>query len=167
MAISFWVWLAVIVVTFVIEVVTLELVSIWFSIGAIIPFILSIFPSVPVWIEIVVFVVVSLLCVLFLRKYAQKWLMKSSDGKTNINLYEGKVVRMLEDANFEKNGSIKVNDVTWTAVSQDGSLIKAGELVEIVNVDGNKFIVKKANENKERDSEKVGQEKIDIKEEVK
>lgn len=143
MAISFWIWLAIIVATFVVEVITLELVSIWFSFGAIIPFILSAIPGVPVEIEIIIFVVVSLLSILFLRKYAQKWLKTGSNSKTNVKLYEGKVVRMLEDANFEKNGSIKVNDVVWTAVSEDGSQINAGELVKIIKVDGNKFMVRK------------------------
>ena len=37
----FWVWLAVIVVSVIIELITFELVSIWFSAGAVIPFILA------------------------------------------------------------------------------------------------------------------------------
>ncbi len=142
----FWVWLAVIVVALVIEIATLELVSIWFSIGAVIPFILAAIDGVPIEIQIVVFVAVSALLIIFLRKIAQKWLLRNSNTKTNIDVQIGKVYRMLEDADFEKNGSIKINDIVWTAVSENGEHIEKGQLVEIVKVDGNKMIVKKTNE---------------------
>lgn len=150
MDMMFWIWLGVIVVTVIVEIVTLELVSIWFSFGAIIPFILSAFKgAVPMEIQIVIFVVVSALLILLLRKYAQKLLFKNTDEKTNIDSFKGKKIRLLEDASFEKSGSIKINDVVWTATSQDGSLLKAGELVEIVSIDGNKCIVKKAEKDPE------------------
>lgn len=140
----FWIWLGLIVVAVIVEIATLDLVSVWFAIGAIIPFILSAIGGIPIEIQVVVFVVVSALMIIFLRKYAQKWLFKNMNTKTNIDVQIGKVYRLLEDADFEKNGSVKINDVVWTAVSDDGKLIKKGQLVEIVRVDGNKMIVKHA-----------------------
>ena len=37
----FWVWLAVIAIALIIEIITLDLVSVWFACGAVVPFILS------------------------------------------------------------------------------------------------------------------------------
>ena len=52
---TFWIWLAIIVVALIIEIVTLDLVSIWFSFGAVVPFILSAIGGIPIEIQIVVF----------------------------------------------------------------------------------------------------------------
>lgn len=163
----FWVWLTVIIVAIIIEVVTLELVSIWFSFGAIIPLILSAFKGIAIEIQVIVFIVVSGLLIVLLRKYAQKLLLKNSNSKTNLDTLKGKVYRLIKDTDFENSGEIKVNDIIWTAVSEDGSLIKAGQLVKIVEIEGNKLIVCKENqslnENNTNQNEKSGKDdQLDI-----
>ena len=140
----FWIWLAVIAISLIIEIVTLDLVSVWFAFGALIPFILSAIGGIAIEIQIAIFVVVTALLITFMRKYAQKLLLKNMNAKTNVDAFVGKTYRLLEDTDFEHNGSVKVNDVVWTAVSEDGSLLKKGSLVEIVKVDGNKHKVKKS-----------------------
>ncbi len=153
----FWVWLAVIVVGIIVELVTFELVSIWFSAGAVIPFILAGIGGIRVEIQIAVFVVVAAVLIIFVRKYAQKWLFRNMKDKTNIDSLVGKECRLLEDTDFEKNGTVKINDITWTAVSVDGNLIKKGSFVEIVNVNGNKLLVRKIEEKRQisEDSEEI------------
>ena len=150
----FWVWLAIIAVTVIIEIVTLDLVSICFAFGAVIPFILSAIGGIAIEIQIAVFVAVSALLIIFLRKNAQKLLFKNMNQKTNVDAFEGKKVRLLEDTDFEHNGSVKINDVTWTAISESGELIKAGQLVEIKKVDGNKLIVIPVSQDTEKSSGK-------------
>ena len=142
----FWVWLAVIAISIIIEIITLDLVSVWFAFGAVVPFILSAIEGVGIEWQIAIFVVVSALLIIFVRKYAQKLLFKNMNTKTNVEALEGKKVRLLEDTDFEKNGSVKINDVVWTAISDDGKLIKQGSLVEIVKVDGNKLHVRETQE---------------------
>lgn len=150
----FWIWLAIMAVTVIIEIVTLDLVSIWFAFGAVIPFILSAIGGIAIEIQIAVFVAVSALLIIFLRKNAQKLLFKNMNQKTNVDAFEGKKVRLLEDTDFEHNGSVKINDVTWTAISESGELIKAGQLVEIKKVDGNKLIVIPVSQDTEKSSGK-------------
>lgn len=142
----FWVWLAVIAISIIIEIITLDLVSVWFAFGAVVPFILSAIEGVGIEWQIAIFVVVSALLIIFVRKYAQKLLFKNMNTKTNVEALEGRKVRLLEDTDFEKNGSVKINDVVWTAISDDGKLIKKGSLVEIVKVDGNKLHVRETQE---------------------
>ena len=73
----------------------------------------------------------------------EKILQENMNTKTNVQAQEGKRYRLLEDTDFEKNGSIKINDVVWTAVSENGEAISKGELVEIVRIEGNKMVVKR------------------------
>ena len=142
----FWVWLAVIAISIIIEIITLDLVSVWFAFGAVVPFILSAIEGVGIEWQIAIFVVVSALLIIFVRKYAQKLLFKNMNAKTNVDALEGRKVRLLEDTDFEKNGSVKINDIVWTAISDDGKFIKQGSLVEIVKVDGNKLHVRETQE---------------------
>lgn len=142
----FWVWIGIIVVSVVVEAVTLDLISVWFAFGAIVPLILSAIGGVSWVVQLVVFIVTSALLIIFLRKIAIKFLFKNSEGKTNLDLYIGKRTRMLEKTDFEHVGSVKVNDIVWSAVEESGQTIEKDEIVEIVKVSGNKLIVKKIKE---------------------
>lgn len=143
MEVMFWVWLGVFVLSLVIEFVTFDLITIWFSAGAIIPFILSAIGGVPLELQIILFVAISALLIVFVRKYAQKWLFKNMNTKTNLDAQTGKYFKLIESIDFEKHGSIKINDIVWTAISEKDEKIDAGEIVEVVRVEGNKMVVKK------------------------
>ena len=80
----FWVWLAVIAIFIIIEIITLDLVSVWFAFGAVVPFILSAIEGVGIEWQIAIFVVVSALLIIIVRKYAQKLLFKNMNTKTNV-----------------------------------------------------------------------------------
>ena len=169
MNVEFWVWLGVIVASVIIEMMTLDLVSIWFAFGAIIPFILSIFDGMPIWLEVVLFVLTSIVLIAFLRKVAQRWLYRNGGAKTNVDALTGKTAKLLEPITRDDNGSVKFNGVVWTAVSDNGQEIEAGKYVEVLKVDGNKLIVKlskskpsveetqKANKKGELDAEEKGE----------
>ena len=148
MDIMFWVWLGVIVVTFIVECSTMELMSIWFTIGAIIPFILAGTNAVGWEIQLVIFVVVSAILIATLRRVAKKWLLRNT-SKDKLNTYIGNHVKMLDDLDGEDVGHVKINGVVWTAISENGEKIKEGQLCESVKISGNKVSVKKI-KNKEK-----------------
>ncbi len=141
MSFMFWVWLGVIIVTALIEFFTMELVSIWFTVGAVLPFILSAF-SVPWEVQVTIFIIVSIVCIFALRGVTKKFLLKNSNGKTNMELIIGRQYRMLERTDFETMGSLKIGDVVWSAVGERQQAIEKDEIVEVVRVEGNKLIVK-------------------------
>ena len=85
---------------------------------------------------------VSLVLLLSLRKIALKILLKNTDTKTNANEVIGKKFKLLTDIS-EDAGTIKINDVIWNVVSDNGKPIKKGTVVEIIEIKGNKYIVKK------------------------
>ena len=97
----FWAWLIVIIITAVMEFVTMEVVSIWFTLGAIVPFILSAVDVVGWEWQLLIFIVVSAVLVLSLRNVTKKWLLKNSNEKTNLDVIIGKQYRMLTKTDFE------------------------------------------------------------------
>lgn len=140
----FWVWLAVIIVTAVIEFATMDIASIWFTIGAIVPFILAGTKVVSWHWQLVIFIVTSAVLIVALRPATKKWLLKYDNSKTNVESLIGKKFRLLDKTDFETTGSVKVNGVVWSAISIDNQPIEKNEIVEVVKIDGNKLIVKKA-----------------------
>ena len=138
----FWVWLGIIVVSAIVEACTMDLVSIWFAIGALLPLILSATTSLAWPYQILIFIVISAVLILSLRKITKKWLFKNSNYQTNKNALIGKQVRLLEKTDFDHAGTVKIGDVTWVAVGHEKQTILKGKLVEIVDLEGNKLKVK-------------------------
>ncbi len=143
----FWIWLVVIVLTAVVEFATMEIVSIWFTFGAIIPFILSGTRAVSWWVQIVIFVLVSSLLIISLRSLTKKFLLRNTNEKTNTDAYVGQKFKMLERTDFETVGRVKINDVVWSAVAENRETIEKEEIVEVVKISGNKLVVKRADLN--------------------
>lgn len=167
----FWVWLGVIVATIVIEFATMEIISIWFTVGAVIPFILAATNSVAWWVQILVFIGVSALLIISLRNVTKKFLLKNSEGKTNLESVIGQEFRMIEKTDFETIGAIKINDVVWSAVEENHKAIDKGEIVQVVRVQGNKMIVKKVSSSDKKSTQELSSQEnldnIDKKEEEK
>lgn len=139
----FWVWLGVLIVATIVELATMEVVSIWFTFAAIIPFILAATRAVSWEWQVVIFIILSVVMIAGLRTVTRKFLLKNSNARTNTDMYIGKKYRMISRTDFETVGSLKINDVVWSAVTENQQVIEAGEIVEIVKVVGNKLIVKK------------------------
>lgn len=143
----FWVWLAVIIITAAIEFATMDIASIWFTLGAIIPFILAGTKAVSwVW-QLVIFIIISAILIVALRPVTKKWLTRGDNIKTNTEALVGKQFKLLETTDFENVGTVSVNGVIWNAIAENNQTIQKNEIVEVVKIDGNKLIVKKV-ENK-------------------
>jgi|AntRauTorcE11897_2_1112592.scaffolds.fasta_scaffold00063_16 membrane protein implicated in regulation of membrane protease activity len=138
-----WVWAVVIAVSLILEFISMEVTSIWFSIGGLTSLILAATESTSFEVQVIVFIVTSAVLLLTLRRWTKNKLLKS-DGTTNIDLVKTKKFKLLTPITKTSNGTLKYNGVVWTAVSADGKRIKAKEWVVVTKVQGNKLIVKKA-----------------------
>ena len=136
-----WVWAAIFLVTILIEVFSMELDCVWFSIGSLIAFILALC-HVSITAQIIVFLVVSIALLLSVGIICKK-LLKNTKSKTNLDMVIGTTHTLIKGIEPEVAGEVKVNDVVWRAVSKDGESIAKNEKVKIVSVEGNKFIVEK------------------------
>lgn len=136
-----WVWASIFIITLVVEIFTFELASVWFSVGSLIAFILAIC-NVSVTIQVVVFLVTSVLLLACLRTICMKFL-KNSKEKTNLESVIGTVHSLKSEISEENPGEIVLNGISWRVVEKNNKPVKVGEKVKIVEVKGNKFIVTK------------------------
>ena len=136
-----YIWLGVVVVTLIVEFLTMDLVSIWIALGAFVAMILAGL-KVGYEIQLVVAVVISIVCIFALRKVALKWLNKSKE-KTNLDLIVGKKVKLLSKIKDDELGTAKINGIVYSVASEKGEEIEEGQYVIIKKIEGNKLIVAK------------------------
>ena len=141
MSFYFWLWAGIAIASVVLEIATVSaLVSIWFAFGALVAMIIAIFNNT-FWIQMVVFLVVSLVLALALRPLTTK-LLRGTSIPTNADRLIGQRTTLKEAIGTEV-GTLKAGGLIWNALSNDGKPIEAGAEVEILAMDGNKLIVKK------------------------
>ncbi len=136
-----YVWLGITVVALVLEFITADMVTIWFAGGGLVALILSLFDGVSVFIQIPVFIAVSVACLLCFRKMVIK---KLNVKTTNLNADSviGKEYILLTAIGFNQPGSIRVNDVVWSAIAENEmDEIAEKSKVRIIGLRGNKYIV--------------------------
>lgn len=137
-------WLILMAIMVVIEIITVGLTSIWFACGALIAFFASLFGA-PLAVQIVLFVIVSVLTLALFRPKAVEHFNKTRT-KTNVDSMAGKRVKVVEEINnLEGTGKVLFNDVEWTARSESGQIIEQDSTVAVKHVDGVKLIVEKEN----------------------
>lgn len=134
-------WLIAVGVLIVLEMLTLGLTTIWFAGGALVAFVAGILGA-PLWIQIICFLVVSIVLLVFTRPIAEKYLNKSR-AKTNVDSLAGQQGRVIEEINrFKQTGKVMLNGMEWSAVSEEGDLvINMEEKVEVVRVEGAHLVV--------------------------
>ena len=142
MGIMFWVWIIVLVLTVIFEILTTDLTSMWFSLGAFVALLLNLFVQDDLWwLQIIVFAVVATISIIFFRPLLKKK-MFDQKAKTNIDALINKTVVVVEPIALNSPGTIKTEGIEWTAISE-GDSFEPGDLVEIVSVSGNTFTVRK------------------------
>jgi membrane protein implicated in regulation of membrane protease activity len=137
------IWLGVFVLSLVIEAIGTDLVSVWFAAGSLVALIVSFIPGVQWWIQLIVFLAVSVASLLCLRPLVHRY-MRRDIINSNIDEIKGKKGLLVEKIDRLHQGVCKINDVSWTAIAQDDKeKIPEGSTVEVLAVSGNKLIVKK------------------------
>ena len=143
-----WIWLAVIAICLVVELIDAgTLVSVWFSVGAVVPFIMSFWRTNAPWyicLQVLVFGIITAICLVFLRKIALKYFYKGKQENTNLDVYKNKKLKVLKVNEDLTKAVVKINSIEYTAVAEDEeTTFKAGEEVEVIRFEGNKVVVKK------------------------
>ena len=135
-------WLVLLIVAIVVEVFTMGLTTIWFAGGALVA-ILATLLHAPIWLQIIVFVAVSLLLLFFTRPVAVKYFNKDR-VKTNVESMVGRqAVVTGEIDNIQGIGQVTIGGQEWSARSADDTMrIPLGSVVDVVSVSGVKLIVK-------------------------
>lgn len=137
------IWLIIAVSCGIIEAGTIALVSVWFVIGAVVSFFMALIFPESILLQIFVFILFSILSLVFIRPVAKKYVDKYTKGG-NINSKVNKTGVVIQEIKKGEKGRVKIGDVEWLAISNED--ISRGTKVRITNVDGNTLCVEKVEE---------------------
>ncbi|MBQ0005772.1 MAG: NfeD family protein [Clostridiales bacterium] len=135
-------WLVILVVLVIVELMTMGLTTIWFAGGALAGLILALVGA-PLWLQIVVALVVSVILLFFTRPIAVKYFNKDR-VRTNAESLIGRAAVVIgEIDNLHNIGQVNVGGQEWSARSYaEDVIIEPGTVVEILSISGVKLIVK-------------------------
>ena len=146
---SWLIWLGVMLVSLGVEFFTVELIAVWFACSALVMVVITaIFPEMFfVW-QFCIFLVLATALLLCTRKLVKKLMARKKDQETNLELIVNHTARVVEDIDNDlEAGAAKINGIIYSARSENGKKIAVGELVTVIQIQGNKLIV---SENKEK-----------------
>lgn len=135
-----YLWIALAVIMIIAEITTVQLVSVWFVLGALCAAAATIFTD-SIILQLVVFVTVSVAALLITRPLVKKLKAKIRPLPTNANRLVGEIGVMLGDVRaFTEVGQAKVKGEVWS-VKTDNPPLKEGDTVRVLAIDGAKLIV--------------------------
>ena len=136
-----YLWLGAVILFGIIEALTVGIVSIWFSIGALAALIAAALHAAP-WLQITVFLVISAAALIITRPLIKKKiLLRTTPTNTDMLIGEKGTVDEAID-NLAGTGSVKIAGTVWSAKSENGDGIPSGSTVTAVRIEGVKLIVK-------------------------
>ena len=125
-------WLVLFILLIIVELGTLQLVSLWFACGSLAGLvILQLGGSIEA--QLIGFLLVSFVLLI---------LVKGHQVKTNVDSLIGKTAKVIKQINGpDGRGVAVVNGLEWTAVAYDDSVFEEGTYVTIREISGVKMIV--------------------------
>lgn len=143
------IWIEIIVAAVIFEGLISKRVFMWFVPAAIVANILW-FCKVGTYWQIIVFLLVSALGILWAKLFLPKIMRTMPDRRTNIDAIIGEKCIVTERIdNFAGCGQAKVRGQIWSARGvQPDDVFEAGEMLTVVAIEGVKLICKKINKPK-------------------
>ena len=139
------IWVGVMVIFGVLEAVTVGLTSIWFVVGGIGGLVVSMLNG-PIWLQLVVFFVMSIGCMVAARPLVIKYINQTTTA-TNADRVLGGTARVTEAIdNAVPVGAVYVDGKTWSARSESGEPIAVGAMVRVTRMEGVRLFVEELKE---------------------
>lgn len=144
MSIQFW--LTIFIILLIVEIATMALTTVWFSVGAVFALFASLLGASLV-VQIVIFLVVSFLVLFLYRPLALKYVNQRLT-KTNVDDLVGKEGRITEKVdNLSQTGRMVINGMDWAARTEsDAITIEPDTVVKVLKVVGVRLIVEPINQ---------------------
>lgn len=135
------IWIIICLAAISIELLTpTALLTIWFAGGSVIALILEILNfSVPI--QIISFLVVSLVMMLVVRPVATRYL-RGNVVPTNADRVIGSIAKVTKPIGDDTWGEVYVNSTYWSAVEVNNHSVEKGRQVKVLAIEGAKLIVK-------------------------
>jgi len=133
----FWLWLGIVISLALIEIITVNLTTIWFVASGIIAMFASLLTD-NYYIQFALFVIIGTILLIFTKPYFLKKI-KIHKESTNLDRVIGMIGIVTEDITKFNPGEVKVDGKRWTAISDKE--IKKNTSVRVKKIDGVKIIV--------------------------
>lgn len=132
------VWIVLIVLFIVVEAATVSLWSVWFFLGALVAFVVSLFAPENLPVQFALFLIVSIAAILALRPFAKRF-MGSRRSPTNADANIGKVAQVVGEIQPEQFGRARLEGLEWTAKSD--VLMPVGSWGRVTAIEGVKLVL--------------------------
>lgn len=133
-------WIILFLILLFIELATVNLISIWFAIGALGAFVTAFFTD-SILIQLLVFVVISVVSLFVTLPIVKKFKSKEKIVPTNLDRVIGQIAEVTREIKPNHYGEVEIFGTTWTASSRDP--LAVGERVKVLKLDGVKLIVQR------------------------
>lgn len=132
-------WFVTFLILLFIEIITVDLVTIWFAIGALAAMGTS-FLTDSVIVQVLCFVAVSIFTLLITRPIVKKF-KGFNITPTNSDRVIGKIGEVTKKIEKNQYGEVKIFGNIWTAFGNED--IAVGSKVKVLGIDGVKLVVEK------------------------
>lgn len=126
------VWLIVCISCLVIELCSGDLFIICFAFGAIVPMICAM-ADAPIWLQVLLWAVASVLCILFVRPSLLKKLHARKERLSNADAMIGQQGRVTTAIPVGGYGYVKIAGDEWRAVTKGDAEIAVGTTVRVIS----------------------------------
>ncbi len=137
-------WIIAFLILILIELVTVNLVTIWFAVGSLAAYITTFFTD-NLTIQLIVFIVVSIISLLATKPLTKR-IRKKEYEPTNLDRVIGMEGVVTKDISKNNYGEVKVNGSIWTATSKKE--IAKNTQVKVLKIEGVKLLVEEVKEEK-------------------
>lgn len=135
-----FIWIGIAVVLAIIEGITIQLVSIWFMLGAIFAAITSVFTD-SIIIQVLVFIIVSFVSLIATRPIVKNFMKQKGIVNTNSNRLVGQTGVMISDiTDIEQIGRAKVSGEVWSVKTNSAPILKDSK-IKVLAIEGVKLII--------------------------
>ena len=144
---DFGIWLGVFIFALIIEALEPQLISIWFAGGALVAFILSLFPAISIWVQLIVFILTAGILLILSFVFFRKSFLNSKSVDTNVDAIINEEVILLTPANKDTLGEVYYRDVVWKVTPKVVTdEFSKGEVAIVESVRGNRLVIRKKGE---------------------
>ena len=133
-------WLALLILFSVGEAITVGLTCVWFAVGAL-GALLCALAGGNLWLQLGVFLILSGVALALVRPLAKKFLTPGYSATNADRVIGAEAVVTQTIDNLHGQGQVNIAGQTWTARSQNDTVIPEGALVRVLRIEGVKVFV--------------------------
>ena len=129
------IWGIIFVVMVILELCTMQLISVWFAAGSLAAFIAAALQVPPLG-QAIIFTAASVLLLVATKPILKKFRV-GDKIPTNLDAEIGKTAVVTEEINEAKNtGRVRIGGVNWRARTRDGAVIAVEAAVKVLELSG-------------------------------